>query len=180
MAEPVPIPMDIDKPQVIPFHICDYYYSAFTQSHTCSAPILIYDKMFSSSEAATMYAKACLFPENEDIKQQILASKNPDESKRLGRMVRNFNQGVWDAKKFEIVVACNVAKFRYNIKLLLHLNRTNDAILVYASPNDNIWGAGISHTHPDINDPDKWPGQNLLGKALMKTREILINGTKWP
>jgi hypothetical protein len=33
---------------------------------------------------------------------------------------------------------------------------------------------------PDINDPDKWPGQNLLGKALMKTREILRNGSKYP
>ncbi len=26
-------------------------------------------------------------------------------------MVRNFNQGIWDAKKFEIVVANNVANY---------------------------------------------------------------------
>lgn len=172
-----PVPMDVNKSNIIAFYKQHYNYGAFSQFYKCSAGIFIYDKMFSYAEAAMMYAKADLFPGNEDIKEKILASSNPIEIKRLGRMVRNFNQEIWDVKKFDIVVANNIAKFKNNPKLLLCLLNTGDSILVEAAPYDNIWGAGISHTHPDINNPDKWPGQNLLGKALMKTREILRNSS---
>lgn len=174
------VPMDVDKPNIIAFHNQHYYYAAFTQCYKCSAGIFMYGKIFSYAQAAMMYAKADLFPGNEDIKEKILASNDPADLKRLGRMVRNFNQSIWDVKKFDIVVAINLAKFKNNPKLLLCLLNTDDSILVEASPHDNIWGAGISHTHPDITNPDKWPGQNLLGKALMKTRDIIRYGTKYP
>jgi len=40
-------------------------------------------------------------------------------------------------------------------------------------PYDTIWGVGLGEHHPDITDKSKWRGQNLLGKALMKVRDML-------
>jgi len=36
-------------------------------------------------------------------------------------------------------------------------------------------GVGISKENPDIYNPAKWRGQNLLGKALMEVRKQLAN-----
>jgi ribA/ribD-fused uncharacterized protein len=156
--------------KVIPFYEQYGEYGCFSQFYKCSTPILIYNKAFQYSEGAMMYAKASLFPNNEDIKKKILASEYPHEIKGFGRQVRNFNQEIWDAHKYQIVLECNKAKFYHNPKLLLRLMETKNTILVEASPYDKIWGAGIDKNHPDINNPECWPGQNLLGKVLMEIR----------
>jgi predicted NAD-dependent protein-ADP-ribosyltransferase YbiA (DUF1768 family) len=43
-------------------------------------------------------------------------------------------------------------------------------ILVEASPDDKIWGIGLSFNDPNIEDPNCWRGLNLLGFALMEAR----------
>ena len=50
---------------------------------------------------------------------------------------------------------------------------TKNAILVEAAPYDRIWGVGMRSNDPNIRDPKKWKGQNILGFALMKVRENL-------
>ena len=43
-----------------------------------------------------MYRKAILF--NDRISaQKILSASTPREQKRLGRLVKNFDTGIWDA-----------------------------------------------------------------------------------
>ena len=53
------------------------------------------------------------------------------------------------------------------------LLKTDDSILVEASPFDKIWGIGLEWKE---TDPTKWMGLNLLGFLLMKARDIVKIG----
>jgi hypothetical protein len=55
------------------------------------------------------------------------------------------------------------------------LVNTQDRVLVEASPVDTIWGVGMAQEHEHIQDPSQWLGLNLLGFALMRVREQLID-----
>jgi len=50
------------------------------------------------------------------------------------------------------------------------LKKTGDAILAEASPQDKIWGIGMTADDPDAKNPDHWNGQNILGDILMEIR----------
>ncbi len=131
---------------------------------------------FYNSEQAFMYLKAKLFNDVEMI-EKILNTKNPVLCKRFGRAVKQFDSKVFDQYKYQFMVAVLIEKFSQNPELLKLLLNTNDSILVEASPKDKIWGIGIGVDHVDFLNPDKWPGKNLLGKALMEVRDKLKNNT---
>jgi len=44
-----------------------------------------------------------------------------------------------------------------------------------ASPVDKIWGVGLAIDAPQIQEPLNWEGENLLGYALMETRNRLLD-----
>ena len=127
---------------------------------------------YSSAEQYMMAEKARTFGDDETL-EKILSAKLPMKIKALGREVRGFDGKKWDSVKFEIVVRGNMAKFSQNRELLSFLLGTGDAMLVEASPKDCIWGVGLKESDRDILDPDKWKGENLLGKALMEVRSKL-------
>ena len=134
--------------------------------------------LYQTSEQYMMSKKALLFNDNE-ANLKIMEEKDPKVYKELGRQVKGFSPKIWDEKKFKIVVEGNLAKFSQNEKLKQYLLNTKDKILVEASPHDKIWGIGMDENDKDILNPEKWKGQNLLGKALMKVREI-IKKEKFP
>ena len=39
---------------------------------------------------------------------------------------------------------------------------------------DQYWGIGLAITDPDAKSPDKWQGENMLGKILDRVRDDLI------
>ena len=127
---------------------------------------------FSTAEQAMMHQKALLFGD-VDIAVQILAAKEPGKQKALGRQVRNFDQDLWDSEKYPIVRNINLAKFRQNKGLRRKLFQTGAKILVEASPMDTIWGIGLDAEAAQQTEPENWPGQNLLGRALMEVRDQL-------
>jgi len=45
---------------------------------------------------------------------------------------------------------------------------------VEASPRDRIWGIGMGQSNPDVENPMKWRGRNLLGFALTEARDELL------
>jgi ribA/ribD-fused uncharacterized protein len=55
-----------------------------------------------------------------------------------------------------------------------YLINTGNRIIVEASPVDRIWGVGLAADNPEIIDPNKWNGLNLLGYALMEVRDRLL------
>ena len=128
---------------------------------------------YPTAEHFMMAEKARLFSDQEML-ARILECRSPSEAKSFGRKVKGFDNEIWTSNCYEIVVRGNVQKFSQNPRLAHWLLSTEPAVLVEASPTDPIWGIGVHHDDPASRDPFKWPGQNLLGFALMKVRGILL------
>ncbi len=146
--------------------------SASCFSQWFGAPFEVDGKHFPTAEHYMMYQKAKLFGDT-DAMSRILQAPDPGKAKAIGRQVANFNDNVWKAHCFDIVVAGNRAKFSQNPELREFLVNTGSKILVEASPVDKIWGIGLDAKHEHANNPNRWKGQNLLGFALMKVRDEL-------
>jgi len=123
-------------------------------------------------EQYMMSKKAELFGDME-IRDRIMAADQQAEIKNLGRKVRNFDEQVWNRFKLPIVLTGNYYKFSQHADLRRFLMGTGEALLVEASPYDQIWGIGMQANDPDAQNPALWRGSNLLGFALMKVRDEL-------
>ena len=128
--------------------------------------------IYKTAEHWMMAQKAELFKDNE-VLEKILQAKSPAEAKKLGREVKNYNENLWLAARYDIVKQGNYHKFSQNPELKTFLLNTKDRVLVEASPVDAIWGIGMAGDHKDVLDPEKWQGLNLLGFALMEVRDEL-------
>jgi ribA/ribD-fused uncharacterized protein len=127
---------------------------------------------FTTAEQYMMYKKALLF-EDEEVANAIMRTNNPREQKSLGRRVRGFDTGRWNAVCREYVYEANLAKFSQNPQMLKTLMETGDREIVEASPKDRIWGIGLHYDDERIHDKSQWQGKNWLGEAIMRVREQL-------
>lgn len=127
---------------------------------------------FSSMEQYMMYQKAMLFSDTE-IAAKILQTTDVSKIKALGRAVRNYENLLWNGIRQICIYRGLLAKFRQNPDLLEKLLATENALLAECAVHDQIWGIGLSMTSKDRFDLTKWRGQNLLGFALMQTRDTL-------
>jgi len=129
---------------------------------------------FYNTEQYFMYMKAIVFGD-EDIAKQILEDGDPKKVKALGRKVQNYDEQVWNDKRYQIMLKANVAKFSQNedLKQLLLSPEYEGHGFVEASPYDKVWGIRMYESNPDIDDETKWKGLNLLGKVLDETRRII-------
>jgi ribA/ribD-fused uncharacterized protein len=129
---------------------------------------------FFNSEQAFMWEKAIFFGDTATA-ALILKTPSPNQCKKLGRQIKNFNTDVWLREGYEIMIAVNMAKFSQNSRLKAILLSTGDKILVESSPYDKIWGIGLHHDDDKVLDERNWKGMNLLGKSLMEVRNNLKN-----
>ena len=125
---------------------------------------------FSSMEQYMMHEKALLFQDQETAKK-ILQTDNVAEIKALGRTVRHFDDNVWIKTREEIVYRGLLEKFRQNPELAEKLEQTGEDTIAECAVKDRIWGIGLSMEDENRLCIDKWKGQNLLGKVLMRVRE---------
>lgn len=135
------------------------------------APFIVAGIEYKTAEHYMMAQKAKLFGDMEAF-SKIVACIKPAEAKELGREVRNYNEEVWDTHKYYIVKTGNIHKFNQNPLLAEFLLATANRIIVEASPVDTIWGIGLSQDSEHINNLYMWRGSNLLGFALMETRDF--------
>ena len=147
-----------------------WYMSNFTDPFT--------NITFNCAEQYMMWCKAMLFKDNETA-NKILQAKHPSMQKKLGRLVKGYDEKAWNQYKFEIVMNGNVLKFMQDPKLVHMLLSTEQKSFVEASPLDPIWGIMMSEEEEGIEDPTKWKGENLLGYALdaarYNIRRALVN-----
>lgn len=138
------------------------------------APFDVDGVEYACAEQYMMVQKAMLF--NDDaIAQQIMQTTDPAIMKKLGRLVKNYNEDTWVSQRIAIVTQGNIGKFsdKRNVALKEYLLSTGDAMLVEASPFDQIWGIGMDANDAKRTDPNRWNGLNLLGKILMDVRALL-------
>jgi ribA/ribD-fused uncharacterized protein len=135
-------------------------------------PFKIEKIVYSCAEQYMMAEKARLFQDDEML-SKIMDARNPKTMKAYGRSVQNFNKPLWENNCRQIVKRANKAKFSQNQELLSYLLETRTRILVEASPRDRIWGIGMGKNNPDVENPMKWRGSNLLGFILTEVRDEL-------
>jgi ribA/ribD-fused uncharacterized protein len=136
------------------------------------APFTVDGVAYLSAEHFMMAAKARLFGDQETARR-IVAAAHPGQAKALGRQVRGFDEQRWAQERSSLVVTGNLAKFGQHLDLREFLLGTGNRVLVEASPLDRVWGSGLAVDDPDSTAPDRWPGLNLLGFALMEVRQQL-------
>lgn len=127
---------------------------------------------YSCVEQRMMHYKAWMFRDYQTA-EKIMKTKDPKLHKMLGRKVTNYSDEQWAKVRYAIVLEAVKAKFSQNEILRKQLLKCLPKRFVEASPNDKIWGIGMSSSNPASKDPKQWKGQNLLGKALDETAASL-------
>lgn len=157
--------------------ITDKFILFFSKRDVCSnfyPCVIFYDgHEFNCSEQLFMYLKAIFFKDST-MATNILKSKTPQEAKRYGRMIRNFDTLLWDSYKDDIMLEAIKAKYGCCISFRKFVEEYKDKTFVEASPYDKIWGIGLSETDPDATDPSKWKGENRLGKCINKFIKVVL------
>ena len=136
------------------------------------SPFTVGSVTYASAEHWMMAGKARLFAD-EDAEIRAVEAGSPAEAKKVGRLVRGFDESVWVRERFGLVVEGSVHKFGQDAALREYLLSTGERVLVEASPVDRIWGIGLAWDDPAVTDPARWAGLNLLGFALMEARARL-------
>ncbi|MEV6018002.1 MULTISPECIES: NADAR family protein [unclassified Streptomyces] len=136
------------------------------------SPFVVEGVSYATAEHWMMASKARLFGDAE-AERQAVGAASPALAKKAGRLVRGFDETVWQRERFGIVVEGSVHKFAADPGLRAFLLGTGGRVLVEASPMDRIWGVGLAADDERALDPRRWRGANLLGFALMEARERL-------
>ena len=131
---------------------------------------------FCCTEQYLMYHKCLTFIDNCESNQALLnlimAETSPSKIKKFGRQVRNYNDDVWNAIRYNIMLDGLRLKFNQNNVIKLKLMQTEHKQLYEASSTDKIWGIGFTADNAIKKDKALF-GRNLLGKALVEIRSEL-------
>lgn len=127
---------------------------------------------FNCSEQYFMWRKAKFF-NDEECAEKILKAKHPQEQKRLGRNVKDFDIAKWEIEREDAMYQGVYNKFSQNQKLKNLLLKYKDHKFVEASPYDRIWGIGMREDAFGVTNEKHWLGLNLLGKIIDKVRDEL-------
>ena len=143
------------------------------------SPFTVDGVEYATAEHWMMAAKARLFGDPE-AERKAVAAPTPAQAKKVGRLVRGFDDAVWERERFGIVVEGSFHKFAADADLRAFLLGTGDRVLVEASPLDRVWGIGLAADDERARDPARWRGPNLLGFALMAARDRLAGAGDAP
>ena len=152
----------------------NWFSTKFTHTHEGK------EYTFYNSEQYFMWMKALTFGDELMAEQIIKYGSNPKTAKALGRKVSNYDDKVWDEKRYDVMVEANMLKYSQNKELKeLLLNKEFDGKhFCEASPKDQLWGCGLHESGPLIDNEKNWLGQNLLGKVLDEVRNKLLSEKK--
>ncbi|WEH14987.1 NADAR family protein [Streptomyces sp. VNUA24] len=139
------------------------------------SPFTVDGVEYATAEHWMMASKARLFGDAE-AERRAVAAAGPAQAKKIGRLVRGFDEALWEQERFAIVAEGSFHKFAAHPELQAFLLGTGNRVLVEASPLDRVWGIGLAADDERAMDPARWRGPNLLGFALMAARERLLSG----
>lgn len=126
-----------------------------------------------TSEHVFMYMKARFFGDLE-IAKQILETPDPKTAKKLGRVVRGFDEKKWVIYRDTAMWTALTLRYECDERFRDYLMKPefDGRQFVEANPYDMVWSCGYLEDDPRIDLPEEtWPGLNLLGKLLDKLRD---------
>ena len=137
------------------------------------SPFTIDGVRFVNCEQRMMYMKGKVFGDEEAMRE-VMLTEDPKRHKEIGRSVKNFDVDTWSAKAYQVVVEANYAKYSQNPELRQFLIDSGSRKFVECAPYDKIWGNGLNITQSLQSPEAMWEGTNLLGKAIMDVREMIL------
>lgn len=149
-----------------------FFYGGYA-SQWAASKFIIDDVEYNCAEQYMMAQKAILFGDNDAL-DIIMGTDNPKIQKATGRLVKNFNQTVWEQNAKLFVYRANFAKFTQNQDFLEWLLSTDGTTLVEASPWDAIWGIGLDANDPLAKNRSTWQGTNWLGEIITQVRRDIM------
>ena len=137
---------------------------------------------FSSGEQALMYIK-CYMHGQLDYCNKVLSEHNPRKLKAIGQAMPGYSESLWASKRLSVMVSILIEKFESSQRLrtLLLDDYFAKRRFVEASPQDVIFGVGISERDDTILDPTNWKGTNILGTSLdiAAMHHAIRSGQSW-
>ena len=132
------------------------------------------DFIWKSSEQCFMAYKALMFEDIENL-FKIINSETPEQAKKIGRKIKNFDDEIWSMSRKVWMERAVYAKFSQNedLKEFILSPEFEGKDFVEGSPFDGVWGVKMDYRNPDIDNPENWNGENLLGKVLNEVRKEL-------
>ena len=124
---------------------------------------------FPSVEHYYQAMKAKEFGDTE-VEEKIVKSKTAKAAKALGKKAKGFIKEVWDSKKDDIMRKGIRTKFVQHPELRKQLQETGEKMIGFADARNTYWGIGTSMSSEKSTHPEKWRGQNRIGKILMDLR----------
>ena len=115
------------------------------------------------AELFMMASKARLFGYDTAL-SAILASDNPREQNHHGRQVHHFDPAFCQGQCEGMVVRGTFAKFYQNEEIVVALESTGTRRTAEASPQDKVWGIGLTASDLRAASPASRCGLNLLGR----------------
>lgn len=143
-----------------------FVWEAFGEKHT-----------FFCTEQAFMWAKAKYFGDEDSAKAILSEDSNPMACKSLGRLVKNYDDKMWNMVRYGFMHDANYEKYKQDLPMREKLldPQFDGKVFVEASPTDKIWGVGLAQSDPKIENERNWKGQNLLGKAITQVRQEIVH-----
>ena len=93
-----------------------------------------------------------------------MAASSPAAAKKAGRLVRGFDEDLWERERFALVVEGSVAQVRRRaLSCAGYLLGTGDRVLVEAAPLDRIWGIGLAADDERAERPGELAGAESAG-----------------
>ena len=136
------------------------------------APIQVEGMTFPTVEHYFQWAKAKQFGD-AGAQAKILKTSSPKTAKAVGKKVTPFDGPQWDERKDQVMRTGVKAKLMQHPEILKKLRDTGDRLIGEADPRSKYWGIGTSADTSFAKNPERWKGQNKLGKILMELRTEL-------
>lgn len=129
---------------------------------------------FKTVEQYFMLHKALMFGDQVTA-NKIMTKGSVQRIRMEDRPVNGFDEYVWSNKRYQVMLNGCLMKFSQNPYLNEFLQLTKDSLIAEANPKDKVWAIYLDQNDPRALVPEKWLGQNLLGRVLMEVRTKLAN-----
>lgn len=126
-------------------------------------------RIFYSAEQAFQHSRA-KFHEKNLIANKIAGTRNPQEIKRLSKMITSNKE--WIVKEQDVLQSIVLRKFQQNPELAKRLLSTGTKQL-HEATGDPKWGTGADLSSKAVLNTT-WQGSDIMGSLLEKVRNQIV------